>query len=70
MNNSGKKEHSSFSSELDGFLKDLDSALKQTVKEHEREITKTRMDQKVNDYNVSIEFILNKARKILDPIES
>ncbi|WKS78617.1 hypothetical protein cpbgf_6004993 [Cryptosporidium parvum] len=70
MDNSGKEEHSAFSSEFDGFLKELDLALKQTVKEHEKEITKTRVDQKVNDYNASIELILNKAKKILDSIES
>ncbi|KAL3127855.1 hypothetical protein ChUKH1_00140 [Cryptosporidium hominis] len=70
MDNSGKEEYPAFSSEFDGFLKELDLALKQTVKEHEKEITKTRVDQKVNDYNASIEFILNKAKKILDSIES
>ncbi|OII73417.1 uncharacterized protein cubi_02629 [Cryptosporidium ubiquitum] len=69
MDFSSKEKSLAVDFELDGFLKELDLALKQTVRDHEREINQMRLDNKVDEYRNSIEFIICKAKRILKNIE-
>lgn len=64
-----KEKHPPANCDLDRFLKELDLILKQAVKSHEKEINKLILDNKVDEYSKSIEFIIFKARKILQTIK-
>lgn len=57
-------------SELCGFLSELDSALRQAAREHQREVTRMTAEKKVQDCKCSIEFILFRAERILGEINS
>lgn len=57
-------------SELYEFLKELDSTLRKSAKDHEREIERMEIEQKILECEGSIELILSRVGEILRGEES